>query len=254
MVRDLGMAFREQPRYASPASCGWEVPVIIGPEAGPGAGHGHLRAADADREHVIDLLKAAFVQGRLTKDELDARAGRALTARTYAHLAALTEDIPAGPLADRPPRQFARPQNRPERAHPMRKAAIGSVSCLTVGFLAFCYGASLDDHNTPIFLFVTLLALMAAAGTMGYGIVGAVAARRSRRQLPPRPGQDGQAPEGQRRGITGDDPSHPSTRTAQIRADLRAHGSRPGRPHPCWRGAPAPYAWILWLDLDLGRA
>jgi DUF1707 SHOCT-like domain len=37
---------------------------------------------------VIDTLKAAFVQGRLTKDELDARAGHALTSQTYADMAA----------------------------------------------------------------------------------------------------------------------------------------------------------------------
>jgi hypothetical protein len=155
--------------------------VITGPEDGGAAGRGHLRAAHADREHVIDLLKAAFVQGRLTKDELDARAGQALTARTYAQLAALTDDIPTA----RPP---ARQQNRQQqnRAHPVRNAAIGSVSCLTVGFLSFCYGASLDDHTTLVFLSVTLLALMAATGIMGYGIFGAVTARRSRRQLPPR--------------------------------------------------------------------
>jgi hypothetical protein len=167
-----------------PASCGGEEPVITGPEEGAAAGHGHLRAARADREHVIDLLKAAFVQGRLTKDELDARVGQALTARTYAQLAALTDDIPTA----RPParQQNRQQQNRPERAHPVRNAAIGSVSCLTVGFLSFCYGASLDDHNTPVFLFVTLLALIAATGIMGYGIFGAVTARRSRRQLPPR--------------------------------------------------------------------
>ena len=73
--------------------------MITGPEEGAAAGRGHLRAAHADREHVIDLLKAAFVQGRLTKDELDTRAGQALTARTYAQLAALTDDIPAGPPA-----------------------------------------------------------------------------------------------------------------------------------------------------------
>jgi hypothetical protein len=42
---------------------------------------------------VIDTLKAAFVQGRLTKDELDARAGRALTAWSHADLAALTADL-----------------------------------------------------------------------------------------------------------------------------------------------------------------
>src|SRR5271170_7802900 len=76
------------------------------------AGHGHLRAADAGREHMVDTLKAAFVQGGLTKDELDARAGQALTARTYAELAALTADIPAGPPAARPARQPARPWNR----------------------------------------------------------------------------------------------------------------------------------------------
>jgi hypothetical protein len=172
--------------------------VITGPEDGAGAGRGHLRAARADREHVIDLLKAAFVQGRLTKDELDARAGQALTARTYAQLAALTDDIPTGPQTARPParqqnrqqqnrqQQNRQQQNRPERAHPVRNAAIGSVSCLTVGFLSFCYGVSLDDHTTLVFLVVTLLALIAATGIMGYGIFGAVTARRSRRQLPPR--------------------------------------------------------------------
>ena len=209
--------------------------MITGPEEGAAAGRGHLRAAHADREHVVDLLKAAFVQGRLTKDELDARAGQALTARTYAQLALLTDDIPAGPPAARP---AARPQNRPRRAHPVRNAAVGSVSSLTVGFFAFCYGASLDDHYTPLFLLVTFLALMAALGSMGYGIVGTVAARRSRRQLPPRPRQDGQAPEGQRRRSTGDDPSLPGTRTDQTRADLRTHRSRPDRPHPYERGLP----------------
>ena len=42
---------------------------------------GHLRACHADREQVIGVLKAAFVQGRLGKDELNARAGQALAAR-----------------------------------------------------------------------------------------------------------------------------------------------------------------------------
>jgi Domain of unknown function (DUF1707) len=51
------------------------------------------RASDADREQVIGELKAAFVQGRLTKDELDTRACHALTAPTRAGLAALTTDL-----------------------------------------------------------------------------------------------------------------------------------------------------------------
>ena len=38
---------------------------------------GLLRASDADRERVVDTLKAAFVQGRLTRDELGMRTGLA---------------------------------------------------------------------------------------------------------------------------------------------------------------------------------
>ena len=65
-----------------------------------GQSHGCLRASHADREQVIEVLKAAFVQGRLAKDELDARAGQALAARTCADLAALTAGISAGPVED----------------------------------------------------------------------------------------------------------------------------------------------------------
>ena len=65
-------------------------------EAAGGLGRGHLRASHADRERVIAALRAAFVQGRLTKDEFDSRVGRALGSRTHAELAALTADIPTG--------------------------------------------------------------------------------------------------------------------------------------------------------------
>ena len=78
--------------------------------AGPGdeiaagtGGRGHLRASHADREQVIGILEAAFVQGRLTRDELDLRTGQALVSRTYAELAALTADIPAGLTTEKPP-------------------------------------------------------------------------------------------------------------------------------------------------------
>jgi len=55
-----------------------------------------MRTSRADREQVIDTLKAAYVQGRLTKDELDERLGRALVPVTHAELSALTEDLPDG--------------------------------------------------------------------------------------------------------------------------------------------------------------
>src|SRR5260370_16188531 len=63
--------------------------VMAGPgeeKAAAAADRGHLRASHADREQVIDTLKAAFVQGRLTKDEFDARIGQAFASRAYAEL------------------------------------------------------------------------------------------------------------------------------------------------------------------------
>lgn len=69
------------------------------PEAG---GRGRLRASDADRERVIEALKVAFVQGRLTRGELDLRAGQAYCSRTYAELAAATADIRPRPAVTRP--------------------------------------------------------------------------------------------------------------------------------------------------------
>ena len=56
----------------------------------------HLRASNADRELVIGSVKTAFVAGMLAKDELDLRVGQALTSRTYADLADVTADLPAG--------------------------------------------------------------------------------------------------------------------------------------------------------------
>jgi hypothetical protein len=70
--------------------------------AGAG-GHSHLRASHVDRDQVIDVLKAAFVQGRLAKDEFDLRVGQVLASRTYADLAVLTGDIPAGLTGAQPP-------------------------------------------------------------------------------------------------------------------------------------------------------
>ncbi len=75
----------------------------------PAAGPGRLRASHADREQVIDTLKAAFVQGRLAKDEFDTRVSQTFASRTYTELAVLTADIPAGLAAARPLRTPARP-------------------------------------------------------------------------------------------------------------------------------------------------
>jgi DUF1707 SHOCT-like domain len=77
-----------------------------GDEMAAGAGgRGQLRASHADREQVIDTLKAAFVQGMLAKDEFELWLGTALASRTYAELTVLTADLPATlSAAVRPPK------------------------------------------------------------------------------------------------------------------------------------------------------
>jgi hypothetical protein len=54
-----------------------------------------LRASHADRERVVEILRTAAGDGRLTSDELDERLEAALSARTRRELAGLTADLPA---------------------------------------------------------------------------------------------------------------------------------------------------------------
>ena len=70
----------------------------------PAAGDGRLRASDADREQVVDTLKAAFVQGRLTQNELDARVGQALSHGGRTHRATRCGHRRAHPGQARPGR------------------------------------------------------------------------------------------------------------------------------------------------------
>jgi len=57
--------------------------------------HASLRAADADREQLVDVLKEAFAEGRLSQVEYTERMERAYTAKTYGELAALAADLPS---------------------------------------------------------------------------------------------------------------------------------------------------------------
>ena len=58
-----------------------------------------MRASDRDREQVVDRLRTAMEDGRLTTDEYVDRVGRAYQARTYGDLAPLQADLPRVVLA-----------------------------------------------------------------------------------------------------------------------------------------------------------
>ena len=76
-------------------------------------GSARFLASDADRERTVDILKTAFVHGALTRDELTLRTGRALTARTYADLAATTADLAATTAGLTPSAPRPRPAAKP---------------------------------------------------------------------------------------------------------------------------------------------
>ena len=143
--------------------------------AGAAAGRGRLRASHADREQVIDILKAAFVHGRVTKDEFDARVGQAFASRTYAELAAVTADIPARQIADQPLSNPARVQGRPAMSH-----AAKARRCVVIGLVMMTV-ATFAPGGPALLLFTPLglTALMIAAAQ----ILASQHEKRSRGQL-----------------------------------------------------------------------
>jgi hypothetical protein len=58
-----------------------------------------LRAADADRERVAEILRDALAEGRLDMAEFEERLEATYQARTYGELAPITRDLPAAGTA-----------------------------------------------------------------------------------------------------------------------------------------------------------
>jgi DUF1707 SHOCT-like domain len=105
--------------------------MIMQPGDGTDAsGCARTRVSDADRERAIDVLKAAFAEGRLTREEHAERVERSYGSRTYAGLAAgvrRSARRAAGALPSPAQRDPARSLPRPAgRTNPL---AIASLAC-----------------------------------------------------------------------------------------------------------------------------
>src|ERR1700750_3317723 len=97
----------------------------------PGAGGSdHLRAAHADREHVIGMPKTAFVRGLIDKNEFDQRVSRTFASRTYAALGGVTRELPADL-----PEAAPLPVPAPEPGGLTMKRAVVISACLLVSTL-----------------------------------------------------------------------------------------------------------------------
>ncbi|XVQ08636.1 DUF1707 SHOCT-like domain-containing protein [Spirillospora sp. CA-255316] len=98
---------------------------------GAGSPSGHLpelRASDADRDRVANVLRDAAGEGRLTLEELDERLNAVYSARTYAELEPITRDLPvpdgSTPTAPAPAHRAA----GPAEGAPSWKTAIGILA------------------------------------------------------------------------------------------------------------------------------
>ena len=121
-----------QPGYPQPM----HPPSAATPRLGVGGPPGML-ASSADRERAIDVVKAAYGEGRLTKEEFDHRVNRIATARTYGDLSMTISDLPAGPLGGVAQYQggnFPVPTPYyPPAQQPTNGLAIGSLVCALLG-------------------------------------------------------------------------------------------------------------------------
>jgi hypothetical protein len=120
---------------------------------------------------VIEVLKTAFVQDRLTKDEFDTRVGRALTSLTCAELTEVTADLPAGPMGARPPRQVVRTRPRINR-YSRRTLTLSEWSDALDTYYAG-NAAKLQPDRRSSYAVVgsdTRLAVLRYADSSGYGV------------------------------------------------------------------------------------
>lgn len=89
-----------------------------------------MGASAADRDRVVGVIKASFVEGRLTKAELDLRVGQALLSRYFPELLTLIADLPVGPFGRLPwhPADPAPPRTSRLAAAALACAAAGPVT------------------------------------------------------------------------------------------------------------------------------
>jgi Domain of unknown function (DUF1707) len=141
------------------------------------ASHSRMRASHADRDQVVDTLKDAFVDGRLTRDEFDSRVGDAL--------ASLTADLPAIPPTARPARKPAR--TRP--ADPTVKNGRRVIATTTMLFGGVWVAGTLlsqtDNQALAGLVFALIFIWFGIVVLVGSTMIESRHHRRADRQLPP---------------------------------------------------------------------
>src|SRR5437762_2982320 len=100
-------AFRQFRPPAAGGSAGYWVRINRNTRKGPPMTDQAIRASDKERESVVDVLRDAYTDGRLTLEEFEERTSAAYASKTWSDLRELTVDLPVEPVlgADLPQRQ-----------------------------------------------------------------------------------------------------------------------------------------------------
>jgi hypothetical protein len=105
----------------------------MGKNEGADALNPSIRASDADRERVVEILRQNNIEGRLTSDEFEERMTAAYAAKTMGALAELTTDLPVDLAAHtRQQAELARRQAAQVPVSRQLRAAISSWVSLGV--------------------------------------------------------------------------------------------------------------------------
>jgi hypothetical protein len=127
-----------------------------------------IRASDQERESVVDVLRDAYTDGRLTLDEFSERTAAAYAARTRGELQDLTGDLPVQPVfgAGLPrPRPVAQLTPSAAQRRPRRDRPLGRL--LPMVFAWIVISAAAGSPDTAAALSVVFLCLLACR--IGYG-------------------------------------------------------------------------------------
>ncbi len=174
---------------------------------------GYMRASHADREMVIDTLKTAFVQGRLTKEELDVRVGLTFSSRTYRELGLLTADLPVRVIQEQMTAESVAPDPVPL---PVNKPLMWGALVATLAGLGAIVGAF------PAGLFLLLVAgvflTLLAAPVAGTLMLDSWRAGRSSGNAPPSAKGHGRAAI---EALRDDGQSGGGSTFAEVRQDIR---------------------------------
>ena len=132
-----------------------------------------IRASDQERESVVDILRDAYTEGRLTLEEFGERTSAAYASKTWGDLRELTADLPFEPVLgaglpqQRPPQSAARQvvPSVPRPRYGGQHRPLGRL--LPVIFVWIMVAAAAGSPDTAAALSVVFICLLACR--VGYG-------------------------------------------------------------------------------------